>query len=91
MIYAEKVLNAGKPVYVEKPMGVSVEECEKVMKLAKEKHLPIFVAYYRRSLPYFHKIKEILDSGKLGAVRQVNICQYTKAPSEDVYKRQDLR
>ncbi len=80
--YAKRVLEAGKPVYIEKPMGVSVAECEELMALAEKKNLPVFVAYYRRSLPYFHGIKKMLDDGVIGTVRSVNMVQLTPAPTD---------
>lgn len=42
---------------------------------------PLFVAYYRRSLPRFNKIKELLEGGAIGAIRQVH-WQFCKAPND---------
>ncbi|WP_025761638.1 Gfo/Idh/MocA family protein [Dyadobacter tibetensis] len=71
--YTEKALRAGKPVYVEKPMARNAEECARMVAVSQETQVPLFVAYYRRSLPYFRKIKEIVDSGVLGEIRYVDI------------------
>ncbi len=79
MPYAKRALLAGKAVYVEKPMGLTTQECEEVIALAKEKNLPLFVAYYRRSFPMFQEIKAMLTAGEIGAVRFVSATQYTKA------------
>jgi len=66
-----KALQAGKAVYVEKPMGTSYNECLQMNQTAKENNQKLWVAYYRRSLPYFLKVKELLDSHQIGKVQVV--------------------
>jgi predicted dehydrogenase len=51
--YAIRVLEAGKPVYIEKPMALNYNECLKINETAERLGLPVFVAYYRRTLPGF--------------------------------------
>ncbi len=72
-MYTRLALEAGKPVYVEKPMGMNAGECEQMVRISEEKGLPLFVAYYRRALPYFLKVKELVDSGSIGDVKLVNL------------------
>lgn len=64
---------AGKPVYVEKPMARTYQECQDMIKICEEFEVPLYVAYYRRRLPHFLKIKELLDAGALGEIRSVHI------------------
>jgi len=64
--YALAVAAAGKPAYVEKPMARSAAECDRMVAAFGESRLPLFVAYYRRRLPGFVKVKELVDSGALG-------------------------
>lgn len=59
-------LAAGKDVYVEKPMGMDAAECAAMNEAAARCGRRIFVACYRRALPYFCKVKELLDSGVIG-------------------------
>ena len=66
--YALKVAAAGKPCYVEKPMARSYAECARMIEAFDRAHLSLFVAYYRRALPRFVKVKELIDSGQLGRV-----------------------
>lgn len=73
MEYVLKVAKAGKPVYVEKPMGRTYPECEQMIKACKQADVPLFVAYYRRRLPYFLKVKELIDSGAIGIITMVNL------------------
>jgi predicted dehydrogenase len=80
--YAVKVLKAGKPVYIEKPMALNYGECVRINDTAKKFNLPVFVAYYRRTLPGFLKIKELVEAGEIGKPRFVNF-QIFNFPSED--------
>ncbi|MDN3205584.1 Gfo/Idh/MocA family protein [Algoriphagus sediminis] len=68
-----KAAKAGKPVYVEKPMARNFGECRKMIEVCKKHGVPLFVAYYRRALPHFVRIKELLDQGEIGSVRTVHI------------------
>lgn len=72
-IYAIMAMNAGKPVYVEKPLAASYDDCARINRVSRETGVPCFVAYYRRCLPYFIKVKEILQSGAIGEVQNVQI------------------
>ncbi len=71
--YAIKAMKAGKPVYVEKPMAATYKKCLEMNRVSREMGVPLFVAYYRRTLPGFLKVKEIVESGVLGKVLFVNI------------------
>ena len=64
---------AGKPVYVEKPMARNHAECLEMIKVCEKAGVPLFVAYYRRRLPHFVKIKQLLDQGVIGEIRTVHI------------------
>ena len=73
MEYTLKAATAGKPVYCEKPLAISSEESKRMISFCKEKGVPLFSAYYRRALPKFLKIKNLLDSGMLGDIRYVHV------------------
>jgi len=80
--YAIEVIKARKPVYIEKPMAANYAECVKINKAAEKYKVPVFLAYYRRTLPGFLLVKDMIENGSIGKVRCVNI-QLFKAPSED--------
>ena len=71
--YTLAAARAGKPVYVEKPMTTSTAECQEMVVACREAGVPLFVAYYRRALPRFLKVKELVEGGALGQVRAVQI------------------
>ena len=68
-----KAAAAGKPVYVEKPMARTSDECQAMLDACEAAGVPLYVAYYRRALPNFQKIRELLDAGRIGSIRHVRI------------------
>ena len=76
MEYTIKVAEAGKAVYVEKPMARSHDECKKMIQACAKAKVPLFTAYYRRSLPRFIKIRELLIDQQIGNVRFVRVLHY---------------
>ncbi len=64
---------AGKPVYVEMPMARTYAECLQMIQVCDQASVPLYVAYYRRKLPHFLKIKELLEQGEIGTIRTVHI------------------
>ena len=75
--YSIAALNAGKPVYVEKPMAINVASAKRMADAAEGNKL--CVAHYRRSQPLFVKLKELLDSGIIGKIRFVDL-KFLQAP-----------
>lgn len=74
-------IKLGKHIYVEKPLALTGDQCRFLLKTASEYHVCIFTAYYRRALPYYRRIGDIIQSGKIGTVRQVIIIQERKYPN----------
>lgn len=71
------VAAAGKPCLVEKPMAMNHAECLRMNDAFRVAGLPFFVAYYRRALPRFLKVRELIESGSIGPVSsgQVNVSE----------------
>ena len=82
--YALAAAQAGKPVYVEKPMALNYDECREMIEACQRYQVPLFVAYYRRALPRFVKIKLLLEEGAIGNIRLGNVLYYRKASENDV-------
>lgn len=78
--YAIKALQSGKPVYVEKPMAMNYFECIEMVDAAEKAGQKLFVAYYRRALPYFLKVKELLDNDAIGKILTVEL-RFFRPPS----------
>lgn len=86
---AIKAAQAGKAVYVEKPMANTYDECIDMIKACKNAQVPLFVAYYRRVLPGFVKVKELIDSGVLGEIRLVNVEMYQALQPEIIARSEN--
>ena len=84
-LYTVKAAETGKAVYVEKPMARDHRECLTMIKACKKAGVPLFVAYYRRALPHFLRVKEIVEKGELGKIRSWEI-NFNRAPKpEDLH------
>ncbi|MDR0873148.1 MAG: Gfo/Idh/MocA family oxidoreductase [Prevotellaceae bacterium] len=77
--YALKAMRAGKPVYVEKPLALNFAECAEMLRVSEETGVRLFAAFYRRALPYFLKVKELLP--QIGKPLMVET-RYFRAPAE---------
>lgn len=71
--YTIMAAEAGLPVYVEKPMARNHKEAQKMIKVCQKNNVQLNVAYYRRAMPRFLKIKELFEAGAIGEIRTVNI------------------
>lgn len=78
------VAKAGKHVYVEKPMAMRFEECREIVDVCAQQGVRLFVAFYRRAMPRFLKVKEWIDSGAIGEVRNVRAVQHQPPAPEDL-------
>ncbi|MGD2049043.1 MAG: Gfo/Idh/MocA family oxidoreductase [Chloroflexota bacterium] len=80
--YTIQAAQAGKPVYVEKPMALNYAQCREMIAVCEAVGVPLYVAYYRRALQRFLKVKELVDSGTLGQIRFVSIMLYQPVRTE---------
>lgn len=80
LFYALKVAAAGKICCVEKPMALNTQECAEMNAAFEAAGVPLFVAYYRRSLPRFLQVKQWLDSGCIGTVRHAQ-WNFSRSPT----------
>ena len=76
--YTLKAAAAGKHVYVEKPMAMNSAECETMIAACKKAGVSLWVAHYRRALPRYAKIRELIADGAIGAVRTVRSERYQR-------------
>ncbi len=68
-----KAAKSGKPIYVEKPMARTTVECREMIDACKQADVSLYIAYYRRRLPNFEKLKSLLDDNAIGDIRMVNV------------------
>ncbi|MBN2237615.1 MAG: Gfo/Idh/MocA family oxidoreductase [Bacteroidales bacterium] len=84
--YTIKALQAGKPVYVEKPMAVDLKQAKQMLEASRNYKIPVFVAYYRRALSGFLKVKELIEKQEIGEVKEIRLDLLLAARAEDYYK-----
>lgn len=72
--HLEAAVRAGKHVYIEKPAGLDVAGCKRVMKIADgaDRKLNITFGFQQRYGGVYVKAKQMLDAGGIGKVREVH-------------------
>jgi predicted dehydrogenase len=78
--YVMEAAKHKKAIYVEKPMGRSVEECQEMVDICKKYEVPLFVAYYRRGQEKFNRIKTMIEEGDIGEIRSFHFAYTGIAP-----------
>ncbi|MGB5944138.1 MAG: Gfo/Idh/MocA family oxidoreductase [Leeuwenhoekiella sp.] len=71
--YALKAIEAGKYVYLEKPVTLNAKEAVRLCEAVKQSGGKLTVAHYRRQLPAFLKVGELLSNNAIGDVRCAKI------------------
>ncbi len=79
--YAIAAMQAGKPVYIEKPVALNSASCQKILEMSAKLNVKASVAHYRRGLPVFRKIKSLIESGAIGKPGLV-VSRTLKAPAD---------
>lgn len=67
---------AGKQIYVEKPIANTIEECQIMLQAAEKYNSIVQVGQWQRSGPHYKQAIEIVRSGKLGKIRLVKVWAY---------------
>ena len=80
--YTLQVATAGKPIYVEKPPAMNSAELKEMLETCNAHHVSLFVAYYRRGLPLFKKIKTLIEEGKIGTPRSMILSIRESLPAD---------
>lgn len=84
--YAIKCARAGKTAYIEKPMANTYKDCLEIINEFRKTNTKAFVAYYRRAMERFNKVKELIKDKAIGDIRTVNVTLYKRPDKEDYCK-----
>jgi len=76
---ASAVLQAGKHLLLEKPMAISLQECDDLIRLARENDRILAVGHELRLSSLWGKVKELIDSGFVGE-RQYVLIELSRRP-----------
>ena len=69
--HAIPALEKGYHILMEKPISPVLSECQRVLQAAKKAQRQVVVCHVLRYTPFFQKIKEVIDSGRIGRVVSV--------------------
>lgn len=87
---AIEAMKAGKHVLVEKPMATSYEDARQMHRVSEETGKSLYVVKQNRYNPPVQAVKELLDSGKPGALRMVSLnCFWNR--NADYYRNSDWK
>ena len=86
--YAMKAMEAGKPVYIEKPIAMNAASCKRMLNASNQYQVPASGAYYRRALPLFKKVKSLLEEQKIGKIKAV-IVSMLQSPTKNIITKTD--
>lgn len=67
--HAVAALEAGLPVYLEKPMAITIEGCDRILQTAYEKRTRLYVGHNMRHMDFIRQMKELIDQGAIGEVK----------------------
>ncbi len=70
---SKEILEAGKHVFIEKPMATTARECQILNKMATERKLQVMVGHTFLFTPAVEKIRSLMDTGDLGDIFYVSI------------------
>jgi predicted dehydrogenase len=68
-----EVMEAGKHVLVEKPLAMTVEECEKILAVRDKTGVKLMVDFHNRWNIPFLQVKQMIESGELGDLMMMNV------------------
>ncbi|WP_062066564.1 Gfo/Idh/MocA family protein [Cellvibrio sp. OA-2007] len=87
--YAIAALNAGKNVYIEKPVTLNAAECDAIIAAEKASGKKVSVAHYRRYVPCFMKLAELIRNGAIGEPLMVRLDMLQPAKSTIITETED--
>ncbi|MFR0355921.1 Gfo/Idh/MocA family protein [Streptomyces sediminimaris] len=64
-------LRARKPVFVEKPLDITVERCDRILRTARETGTRLYVGHNMRHMPVIRRMRDLVTRGDIGTVRTV--------------------
>ena len=75
--HAITALESGKHVMVEKPMALTLDDCDRMIGAAEKARVKLMVAHTRSFNPPIRKMRELVSEGKLGRVTQIHTVRYS--------------
>ncbi|NLN19369.1 MAG: Gfo/Idh/MocA family oxidoreductase [Firmicutes bacterium] len=83
--HAVAALEAGKHVFCEKPLAITTEGCDRILRTWKASGKRLMVGFNMRYMPVFRVMKEIVDSGAIGEIKAVWVRHFVGAGGDFYY------
>lgn len=79
-----RLLEAGVPVFVEKPLAITTAGCDRILDAARRTGVPLYVGHNMRHLPVMRTIRDLVQAGVIGEVRAI-WCRHFVSHGGDYY------
>ena len=83
--HAVAALQAGKHVYLEKPMAISIAACDRILRVWQESGLRLMMGFNMRYMPVVVKAKQLVDAGAIGDVKAIWVRHFVGAGGDFYY------
>jgi len=77
-------IEAGKHVFLEKPMAITIDGCDRLLNAAKRRGVHLYIGHNMRFMPVMQKLKALIDAGAVGQVQAV-WCRHFISYGGDAY------
>jgi myo-inositol 2-dehydrogenase/D-chiro-inositol 1-dehydrogenase len=78
--YVIKVARAGKAIFCEKPLDLSLQKVRETLAVVKQSGVPLMLAFNQRLDPNFQEVKQALLKGRIGKLRSIHIISRDPGP-----------
>ncbi|MEV0848574.1 Gfo/Idh/MocA family oxidoreductase [Streptomyces sp. NPDC049954] len=79
-------LRAGKPVYVEKPLAITVESCDAILRTAYETGTRLYVGHNMRHMGFVRTMRELIARGDIGEPKTVWVRHFVSYGGDYYFK-----
>jgi len=69
--HALAAIAADKAVYLEKPLAISIAGCDRIIRSARERNVPLYLGHNMRFFPVIRKMRELILEGRIGEVQAI--------------------
>lgn len=80
------LLNAGVACYVEKPLAITIDGCDRILRVARDTGTPLYAGHNLRHMPVIRTLREVVASGLIGEVTSI-WCRHFVGNGGDYYFR----
>lgn len=84
--HAVPLLEAGIPVYLEKPMAITLESCDRILDAAQRSGTKLYLGHNMRHFPVVHALRDLIEDGAIGKV-QTAWCRHFVSYGGEAYYR----